>query len=860
MKEKDILLSKKDFLTPMTTFNNMSFLNQLSEEQEQAVKYIDGCSIISAGAGSGKTRVLIYKIAYLISIQVPPSSILALTFTNKAANEMKTRIVELLDNHSIYELWMGTFHSIFLRILRENFEYLNENYKLNKSFSIYDQKCKNTVLDPIIEKNIEAYKTAKKSNDRKTIQEILFQISDDISRIKNECKTIDECLNDSQFELSHSKTQIKKIYDDYTNKCRISNAMDFDDILLYTYNMLKDNEEISSKYKSQFKYILVDEYQDTNTIQFNIINLIHGKNCKICVVGDDAQCIYSFRGSKIENIQKYRETYSPLEFKLSINYRSTKTIVEAANKLIQNNEGQSSKILSTNAGKNSLLHENKIKIISSDDDKDEARKVIEKIIELHNENEEANDWESFAILYRTHKQSEAFESQLKNSNIPYKIIGKIKFLEREIIVHIISYLRIIINQNDNISLQKIFNLSFSEISLKMKKIFDEADKNKISYWKVINDLDSLKKKLKNTQKISNFIKFINFLKEKVVTEEPLYLIEQIVDYINPLIVSNNSLFEEEDKKLIILLKQMADYLTKKYYNDCCDNKIRNIKKEKEEKKENLNIKQKEFDNDNIDNNNNNIINHLFNENRINDEESNDNYYNDNLINTKNNENRINDEESNSNENNESENDLIVKYSLKEFLDDLILLNNTEDLTENIGYPTPMNQIKGKSNTVKLMTIHSSKGLEFNSVFIVGVEKGFYPIYHPSVKDKKKHEEEERRMFYVAITRAKQNCFISYAVRRLMGTGKVMNREKSQFINELANKCLDFSGDYVESKDDNFISFNKSSFSQYLHNNFNNNNNFQYSSNKGNNYYKYNKKKYLNKKRYGNNLGFKFGHN
>ena len=504
---------------------------------------------------------------------------------------------------------------------------------------------------------------------------------------------------------------------------------------------------------------------------------------------------------------------------------------------------------------------------------------------MHNENEEANDWESFAILYRTHKQSEAFESQLKNSNIPYKIIGKIKFLEREIIVHIISYLRIIINQNDNISLQKIFNLSFNEINSKMKKIFDEADKNKISYWKVINDLDSLKKKLKNTQKISNFIKFINFLKEKVVTEEPLYLIEQIVDYINPLIVSNNSLFEEEDKKLIILLKQMADYLTKKYYNDCCDNKIRNNKKENQQKKENLNIKQKEFDNDNIDNNNNNIINHLFNENRINDEESNDNYYNDNLINTKNNENRINDEESNSNnernnniinlknnenrindeesnsnENNESENDLIVKYSLKEFLDDLILLNNTEDLTENIGYPTPMNQIKGKSNTVKLMTIHSSKGLEFNSVFIVGVEKGFYPIYHPSVKDKKKHEEEERRMFYVAITRAKQNCFISYAVRRLMGTGKVMNREKSQFINELANKCLDFSGDYVESKDDNFISFNKSSFSQYLHNNFNNNNNFQYSSNKGNNYYKYNKKKYLNKKRYGNNLGFKFGHN
>ena len=855
MKEKDILLSKKEFITPMTLHNDDNFLNHLSEEQEQAVKYIDGCSIISAGAGSGKTRVLIYKIAYLISIQVPPSSILALTFTNKAANEMKSRIVELLDNHSIYELWMGTFHSIFLKILRENFEYLNENFKLNRCFSIYDQECKNTVLDPILEKNIEAYKTAKKSKDRKTMQEILFKISDDISRIKNECKTIDECLNDPNFELSHSKIKIKNIYDDYVNKCRISNAMDFDDILLYTYNMLKDNEEISSKYKSQFKYILVDEYQDTNTIQFNIINLIHGKNCKMCVVGDDAQCIYSFRGSKIENIQKYRETYSPLEFKLSINYRSTKTIVEAANKLIQNNEGQSSKILNTNAGKNSLLHENKIKIISSNDDKDEARKVIEKIIELHNENQEINDWESFAILYRTHKQSEAFESQLKNSNIPYKIIGKIKFLEREIIVHIISYLRVIINQNDNIALQKIFNLYFSENSLKIKKLFDEADKNQISYWNVINNIDSIKKKFKNPEKISNFIKFINFLKEKVITEEPLYIIEQIVNYINPILISSNSLFEEEEKKLIVLLKQMTDYLTKKYYNDCCDNKIKKINKEKEEIKENLNIKKRYLYNDDSDSYcNNNFINFKNNENRNNDEESDDDN-NNNVINFKNKENIINEEENN-NENNESENDLIVKYSLKDFLDDLILLNNTEDLTENIGYPTPINQIKGKSNTVKLMTIHSSKGLEFNSVFIVGVEKGYYPIYHPSVKDKKKHEEEERRMFYVAITRAKQNCFISYALRRLMGTGNVMKREKSQFINELENKCLDFLGD---DDDDNLISFNKSSFSQYLHNNFNNKyNNFQY-NNSGYNYYKHNNnKKYLNKKRYGNNFGFKFG--
>ena len=512
--------------------------------------------------------------------------------------------------------------------------------------------------------------------------------------------------------------------------------------------------------------------------------------------------------SKIENIQKFRETYSPLEFKLSINYRSTKTIVEAANKLIQNNEGQSSKILYTNSEKSNILNESKIKIIASGDDKDEARKVVDKIIELHNEDSEINDWESFAILYRTHKQSEAFESQLKNSNIPYKIIGKIKFLERDIIVHIISYLRIIINQNDNISLQKIFNLSFNNISLKMKNLFDEADKNKITYWNIINNFDLIKKKLKHPEKIENFINFINFLKQKVLTEEPLFLIEQIVNFINSISKSNNILFDEEDNKLIALLKQMAYFLTHKYYNDCCDDKIKKNKKiEKENDKEN----NKDKDKENISN----IRRHCSdsdsdsseeeNENRINDIQNNENKINwennyDNETINKENENNIerdNNENENENENDnfrDKNNNIIVKYSLKEFLDDLILLNINEDLTENINIidSTPNDQIiKGKSNTVKLMTIHSSKGLEFNSVFIVGVERGYYPIYHPSIKDKKKHEEEERRMFYVAVTRAKRNCFISYALKRIMGTGKVMNREKSQFINELENRCLDF---------------------------------------------------------------------
>ena len=778
-------------------------LEQLSLEQAEAVQYINNSSIISAGAGSGKTRVLTYKIAYLIScVGVSPSSILALTFTNKAANEMKSRVYELLDNRSLSELWIGTFHSIFLKILRENHEFLREKYKLNQHFLIYDQKSKNTVLEMIIEKHIKEYKAAKKSNDRKILQEILFEISDDISKVKNEGKSFDECIKDENFELNHySKVHLRSIYKDYIHKCRNSNAMDFDDILLYTYKMLKDNEEIRQKYKDKFKYILVDEYQDTNTIQYNIIELIHGKYCKICVVGDDAQCIYSFRGSKIENIQKFREQYSPLEFKLSVNYRSTKTIVEAANKLIQNNEGQSSKILYSNTEENKSV-ESKIKIISAEDDKDEARKVAQKIVELRNLDKNLNDWGSFAILYRTHKQAEPFEIQLKNSGIPYKIVGKIKFLEREIIVHIISYLRVIINERDNISLQKIFTFSFSNISLKMKKIFDNADKNKMLYW------------------IESFIKFINFLKEKVSTEEPYFFIEQIIDFIKLEKKMISFSFDEEDEQLINLLKQMTLFLTDKYYTNSIINDKENSDDE-EEKEEKTNNKVEDTD----------------------------------LISE--------DKSLNKSENNEK---LIIKYRLKEFLDDLILLNTNEDLSEDISninsYLGNSNNLKtlNKSNKVKLMTIHSSKGLEFNTVFIVGVEKGYYPIYHPSVKDKKKHEEEERRMFYVAITRAKQNCFISYAQKRLMGTGKVMNREKSQFINELENKCLDFTGDIINddnnNENNNNFSFKKSLFSQNLFNDFNKNFNSNY---KNKNYTKYkdknffkNKNRFINKKRYNAN--------
>ena len=805
MNSDRIATPKSETNFTLNNLNGFSYLEQLSPEQKDAVKCIDRSQIISAPAGSGKTRVLTYKIAYLIANGVKPSSILALTFTNKAANEMKSRVIELLDNNSINEIWMGTFHSIFLRILRNNSEYVSTKFKLNQHFLIYDQKAKNAVLELILEKYIKTYKEEKQKDNRKAAQDILLGISNIISRIKNEGKKVQECVSDESFDIRpYKKDQIINIYKDYRNKLQNSNAMDFDDILLYTFLMLSNNKEIAQKYQNLFEYILIDEYQDTNSIQFNIIDLIHRKNGKICAVGDDAQCIYSFRGSKIENIQKFSEKYSPTEYKLSINYRSTKEIVKVANKLILNNEHQSKRIETSKDEQNQLI-ENKIKIISSEDEKDEARKVIEKIIELRNKNIIENDWGSFAILYRTHKQAEPFEIQLKNMDIPYKIMGKISFLDNKIIVLIISYLRLLINEKDNISLQKIFSFSFNCISSKMKKIFDKADKSQEYYWNVINNLKPSKND--NTYiLIKKFITFINSLKEQITMKEPIYFVEKIIEFIK-----SSFSFNEGDEDLISLFNNMAEFLTQKYHSYL----------------------------------------------RINDDDG-----------SKENKSKDNFEgsgsflQNNFNEDIDHNKSIFVKYSIKEFLDDIILLNTNEDIIENINNFSGNEIIPNNSNKVKLMTIHSSKGLEFNSVFIVGVEEHLYPLSYYGMKDeteekRKKHEEEERRMFYVAITRAKQNCFITYAHKRLTGKN-VMIRKKSKFIGELENKYLDFSGDIINSNE-NFLQFKKSQFNNNWNNNFNSfynyksySHNINYNNDKNKNESfpkKSNSNSFLNKKRY-----------
>ena len=666
----------------------MNNVSQLNEEQIKAVEYNDGPSIISAVAGSGKTRVLTYKIAYLIKNEIPPSMILALTFTNKAADEMKERIVNLVDQFSADRLWMGTFHAIFLRILRNNTNYLTEKYGFKEDFTLILNDDKNNVLKSILGK----YKLEFKNENELVAQENsidnkVYKLSNAISKIKNEGVNLNDDFIKKSITITEKNIPIlKKIYEEYVNKCRDLNRMDFDDVLVYTYDMLKNSENILEMYQNKFKFILVDEYQDTNKIQFMIISLLSLKSKKICVVGDDAQCIYSFRGSRIENIKEFKSKFKAKEFILQKNYRSTKNIIECANDLIQKNKDQV-KILSAN---DLVQSESKVKIIECTNEEDEAEKVVKEILKLKTNNIKYS-WNSFAILYRTHGLSEAFERHLNDFNIPFKTMKKIKFLSTEIITYILAYLKIIVNKDDNLSLLKIINYSFKEDKLKLE--LDAADENHVSYW---NALVKYIEQNENVE-LSNIIQLITSLREIQRSLELLDIIDKVVNYIKKNTKKYNN---KKDKELIKKLKSLASDFSKKY-------------------------------NDRIKSG----------------------YY-------------------------KTEKNIIT-----EFLNELFINSYDED-SEIFD-----NDYDNNNNKVKLMTIHCSKGLEFDNVFIVGVENGFYPLYNYNKTDQDselKHNEEEKRTFYVALTRAKENCFITYAKKRILFGNNISN-EKSPYIKDLEYK-------------------------------------------------------------------------
>ena len=645
-----------------------NYLDVLNDTQREAVLYCDGPSLVIAGAGSGKTRVLTYKIAYLVENGIEPWRILALTFTNKAAKEMKERIATLIGPDKAKRLWMGTFHSVFSRILRSEIKFLD----FNSYFTIYDQNDSRNLLKNIIVKDMKL--------DDKVYKPAL--ISSRISAIKNRLMLPEEYASQQKilkYDLLDGVPKLIDIYRHYMERCKRSNVMDFDDLLLYTYLLFTRHPEICERYAKHFKYVLVDEYQDTNYAQHAIVWLLTKAKQKICVVGDDAQSIYGFRGAEIGNILRFTEEYKGARlFKLEQNYRSTQSIVQAANKIIAYNKDQiQKKVFSENA------KGDPVRIYRAYSDLEEADIVCNKINELKAKN--SFTYKDFAVLYRTNSQSRVFEDTLRKRLIPYHIYGGLSFYQRKEIKDVLAYFRLAVNPYDEEAVKRIINYPARGIgNTTVQKMIHAAVETGKSLWDILcepeachlsvhvgikNKLDKFKKMIKG---------FIN-----AASEQDAFMLGQNI-------IRETGIMND--------LNQDAspDGLSKQ----------ENIRE---------------------------LINalHLFVKSRI-----------------------------------EEEGDSFV--SMSDYLSQVSLL-------------TDMDTVNDDSDRVSLMTIHSAKGLEFPTVFIVGVEEGIFP--NERAQCSIREMEEERRLFYVAITRAKEFCFLSWAQNRFR-YGKMEFCSPSSFLHEI----------------------------------------------------------------------------
>jgi len=648
-----------------------NYLEQLNESQKQAVINIKGPSLVIAGAGSGKTRVLTYRIAHLIRNGVRPSAILSLTFTNKAAKEMKLRIADIVGYDTAKYLWMGTFHSIFSRILRTEASVLN----YPRDFTIYDTQDSKSLLKTIIKElnlNVDQYKVS-------TIQGRISKAKNNLLSAQAYGKNTNLLTNDAQQKIP----QFHKVYDTYSKRCFQSGAMDFDDLLLLTNVLFRDHPAILDRYRNQFQYILVDEYQDTNFSQYLIIKNLSEVHKNLCVVGDDAQSIYSFRGAKIENILNFqKDNPTSQTFKLEQNYRSTQNIVKAANSLIKNNKSQ--------IPKNTFSENNdgsKIEVIRTITDKEEGLRIAGKIMELRmNEHFKFQD---FAILYRTNSQSRIFEESLRKSNIPYKIFGGLSFYQRKEIKDILAYCRLLVNQSDNEAFKRVINYPKRGIGdTTMEKIEILAASNEMSIWDTIHQIKEEDKVITKATltKLRNFIEVVNKLRANAEITDAFTATKFIAKETGIL----KELHNEKSVEGLTRYENVQELLNGiKVY---VDERIRN------------------------------------NEDAF----------------------------------------------LNNFLEEVALITD-QDTAD-----------KDDNNKVVMMTIHSSKGLEFKNVFIVGVEEELFPSFMSSstVADL----EEERRLFYVAITRAERNLFVSYTENRYRW-GQLKMSNPSRFISEIDQNYL-----------------------------------------------------------------------
>lgn len=650
----------------------MNFLNELNDSQRAAVECTQGPALVIAGAGSGKTRVLTYRIAQLLSQGVPAYKILALTFTNKAAREMQKRIAELVGSEIAANLWMGTFHSIFSKILR--FEADKLGY--TSSFTIYDTQDSKNLIKAIV-KDMKLDDKVYKPN----------VILGRISMAKNNLIVAQSYAQNNRIlteDTAGKRPLIGEIYKQYQQRCKQSDTMDFDDLLLQTNILFRDHPEILEKYQEKFNYILVDEYQDTNYSQYLIVKKLSEKHRNICVVGDDAQSIYSFRGARIENILNFKNDYPDYKlFKLEQNYRSTTTIVDAANSVISKNKEQiPKKTFSENE------EGEKIKVMRALSDKEEGFQVTNEIFKLANY--EQQEYSDFAILYRTNAQSRILEEALRKRNIPYKIYGGQSFYQRKEIKDLLAYFRLSVNQNDEEALKRIINYPRRGIGdSTVEKLREIALKYQVSMWTVLCNLNKVADAFNSgtLAKLSKFAAMIDRFREQVPNENAYdiaYVIARTSGIIDDLSTDETPEGVSRKENIQELLNGIKDFSETAY------------KEGKDDK-------------------------------------------------------------------------------LPAFLEGVALLTDQDGEKE------------GDQNKVTLMTIHSSKGLEFSNVFLAGMEEELFPaqqcVASPSAL------EEERRLFYVALTRAERRIFLSYATTRYKN-GQVVSSHPSRFIAEIDQEYLD----------------------------------------------------------------------
>ena len=633
---------------------DLDLLKKLNDKQKEAASQIDGAILILAGAGSGKTRTITYRIAHMIeNIGISPYNILAVTFTNKAAKEMRERVVDLVGEIA-NNCTISTFHSFGVRLLR----IYADKIGYTSSFTIYDTDDQKRVLKEIL----KGFKVNSKNGDKSVEREIIAWIS----KVKEEISDIKEA--------TYIISNFDEIYDKYNRYLLANNAMDFSDILLNTYKLLK-NEEILEKIQNKYKYIMIDEYQDTNNLQYKLIDLIARKFSNLCVVGDENQSIYGFRGANILNILNFEENYKDAKIiKLEENYRSTSTILEAANEVIKNNTSKKDKKLWTQNGKGEV-----IEVLECDTARDEVSKVIDIIREKY---QNGISYKDMTILYRTNFQSRVFEEGLLRYNIPYKVFGGVSFYSRAEIKDVLAYLSVLVNPKDELNLLRIINIPKRKLGERgIEKLQDYARDNGLSLFeslKFVEEITGLTTISK--EKLLQLYSMINDLKEFLQTETTSYIVDTLLNKIG-----------------------YYDYLEEEYDNH-------------ETRKENI----EEFKNSIL------------------------------------------------------ELEKVVDYlALNEFLENVSLVSATDNLDEN-------------SDFIKLMTIHNSKGLEFPIVFLVGFERGIFPSERSMVEPKEL--EEERRLCYVALTRAEKKLYLSHATTRFMyGIDKIMS--PSLFLEEIPKELL-----------------------------------------------------------------------